>query len=329
MATTPIRLKKRQGAIAFLTINKGLNVKLLQHDQLGSAAYKNEHSNPYHSPSVLCPRERSPGTLQQPWLPPRQKSSPQKTSRLDLAVSCSSQAIFSSSDATPIDPTTTSDHHANTSATATANVPLLRHNLGSVEFSTYTTTFTPLKTFFELTTRINDHDNIHALLSFNRANYEYYCSLSNVRCKKPFSYRRMYFVHLNATRSFESNAEVGPATTYSETSSVDITNPFDGENHVGTSSYPSERARLVPELPNRPVDSLSRSMSQSSRRAYEEEIARLRQEVLSQENRARYMDEQLELTHMGSPPPSYRSSFRSAVSRVSSSSPPSITFARD
>ncbi len=153
-------------------------------------------------------------------------------------------------------------------------------------------------------------------------------------------YRRMYSVH-NATPFFESSAEVGPATTYLQTPSVDITNPFDGERHVGTSSYPSEQTILLPESPNLPVAHLlSRRMtqsshmayeeeiarlrqeSQSSRMAYEEEIERLRQEVLSQTNRVRYMDEQMEFVHILSPPPSYRSSLRSVISRISGSSPP-------
>ncbi|KAK0230340.1 hypothetical protein IW262DRAFT_395497 [Armillaria fumosa] len=71
------------------------------------------------------------------------------------AGSSSSQATFSSSDAAPIDPTTASDHHASTSATAEPDIssifPLLGHNSEDVE-STYTTTFTSSKTFFELTT---------------------------------------------------------------------------------------------------------------------------------------------------------------------------------
>ncbi|KAK0222313.1 hypothetical protein IW262DRAFT_974363 [Armillaria fumosa] len=52
---------------------------------------------------------------------------------------------------------------------------------------------------------------------------------------------------------------------------------------------------------------LSRRLSQSRQDAYEEEIQRLRQEVLAQKNRIMYMREQMELTHISSPPPSYRS----------------------
>ncbi|KAK0243220.1 hypothetical protein EDD85DRAFT_814316 [Armillaria nabsnona] len=138
-------------------------------------------------------------------------------------------------------------------------------------------------------------------------------------------YRRMYCVH-NATCSFESDTEVGPATTYLQTPSVDITNPSDSEHHVGSSSYPSAQNRLVPESPHLLVDPLSTRMSDSSRMAYEEEIARLRQEVLSQTNRVRYMDEQMEFMHIVSPPPSYRSrsSLRSAISRISGSLPPPL-----
>ncbi|PBK95961.1 hypothetical protein ARMGADRAFT_1077480 [Armillaria gallica] len=58
--------------------------------------------------------------------------------------------------------------------------------------------------------------------------------------------------------------------------------------------------------------------SQSSRNAYEEEIERLQQQI-------RYMEEEIDLMHSGSPPPSYRSSPRSDISdpfELSSSPPP-------
>ncbi|KAK0481399.1 hypothetical protein IW261DRAFT_1562705 [Armillaria novae-zelandiae] len=56
-----------------------------------------------------------------------------------------------------IGPTTVSDHQTSSSATteldvSSSSIPLLVHNSGPAEFSTYTTTFTSLKTFFELTT---------------------------------------------------------------------------------------------------------------------------------------------------------------------------------
>ncbi|KAK0244754.1 hypothetical protein EDD85DRAFT_946061 [Armillaria nabsnona] len=82
------------------------------------------------------------------------------------------------------------------------------------------------------------------------------------------------------------------------------------------SSPPS--ARVISTLPS----NLQRTLSQSSRSAYEEEIERLRQEVLAQKNHITYMHEQMELTHIGSPPPSYRSSRRSDNSGYSGSSSP-------
>ncbi|PBK66968.1 hypothetical protein ARMSODRAFT_1020937 [Armillaria solidipes] len=263
----------------------------------------------------------------------------------------------------PIDPTTASDHHASSSATAESDpslIPLLVHNSEDVELSTYTTTFTSLKTFFALTTITTSPPpttmttSTPYLTSTELITSTIVVSVTTARSTfRPSKaqiggivagslglfallvavliylirrkYRRMYSVH-NATRSFESDAEVGPATTCLQTSSVDITNRSDGEHHAGSSLYPSSQTRLVPESPNLPVDPLSRRMTQSSRIAYEEEIARLRQEVLSQTNRVRYMDEQMEFLHIGSPPPSYRSrsSLRSAISRISGSSPPPL-----
>ncbi len=63
---------------------------------------------------------------------------------------------------------------------------------------------------------------------------------------------------------------------------------------------------------------IPRRLSQSSRNAYEEEIERLQQQI-------RYMEEEIDLMHSGSPPPSYRSSSRSDISdpfELSSSPPP-------
>ncbi|KAK0492317.1 hypothetical protein EDD18DRAFT_1183930 [Armillaria luteobubalina] len=70
---------------------------------------------------------------------------------------------------------------------------------------------------------------------------------------------------------------------------------------------------------------LQRTLTQSSRSAYEEEIERLRQEVLAQKSHITFMHEQMEFTNIGSPPPSYRSSRRSdrsGYSDTSSTLPP-------
>ncbi|KAK0444351.1 hypothetical protein EV421DRAFT_1735174 [Armillaria borealis] len=104
------------------------------------------------------------------------------------------------------------------------------------------------------------------------------------------------------------------------TSSVDIINHSDEGHSTESSSYLSAHESLASKSPDLPVDPLSGRMSQSSRMAYEEEIARLRQEVLSQTDRIRYMDEQMELMHTRSPPPSYRSSRRSTISTQTSRS---------
>ncbi|KAK0438650.1 hypothetical protein EV421DRAFT_956919 [Armillaria borealis] len=85
------------------------------------------------------------------------------------------------------------------------------------------------------------------------------------------------------------------------------------------SSPPYARAISISTIESLASD-LPRRLSQSSRNAYEEEIERLRQEVLSQKNHIRYMHEQMELTHISSPPPSYRSSRRSDNSDYFSSS---------
>ncbi|KAK0477393.1 hypothetical protein IW261DRAFT_1609091 [Armillaria novae-zelandiae] len=56
------------------------------------------------------------------------------------------------------------------------------------------------------------------------------------------------------------------------------------------------------------LSNLQRTVTQSSRSAYEAEIKRLRQEVVAQNNHITYMHEQMELTHIAiTPPPSYRS----------------------
>ncbi|KAK0438661.1 hypothetical protein EV421DRAFT_1738412 [Armillaria borealis] len=87
------------------------------------------------------------------------------------------------------------------------------------------------------------------------------------------------------------------------------------------SSPPSSRAMSISTIESLASGPLRR-LSQSSRNAYEEEIECLRQEVLAQKNHITYMHEQMELTHIGSPPPSYRSSRRSDNSGYSGSSSP-------
>ncbi|KAK0222311.1 hypothetical protein IW262DRAFT_974274 [Armillaria fumosa] len=79
---------------------------------------------------------------------------------------------------------------------------------------------------------------------------------------------------------------------------------------------PPPSAQAVSTLPSNPA----RTLSQSSRNAYEGEIERLRQEIMAQKNHITYMHEQMELTHIGSPPPSYRSSRRSDRSGYSDTS---------
>ncbi|KAK0190515.1 hypothetical protein F5146DRAFT_556968 [Armillaria mellea] len=256
----------------------------------------------------------------------------------------------------PIDPTPVSGHHASSSVAAEAlPIPLLVH-AEDVELSTYTTIFTSLKTFFELTTMTTasppttmttstpyltstelitstavvsvtstarttfgpSKAQIGGIVAGSLGLFALLVAILVYLIRR--KHRRMYSVH-SVTHSVESDAEVGPTATCLQTSSVDIVSPFDGEHRVGSSSYPSKQIRLVPELPNLPVDPLSRRMSQSSRTVYEEEIARLRQEVLSQTNRVGYMEEQMEFMHIGSPPPSYRSSLRGAISRISGPSP--------
>ncbi|KAK0461660.1 uncharacterized protein EV420DRAFT_1639954 [Desarmillaria tabescens] len=111
-------------------------------------------------------------------------------------------------------------------------------------------------------------------------------------------------------------------TAYSPTSSVDIINNSNEEQCAESSSYPSAQTEstesLAPMTPGQPADRLPSRLTQSSRNAYEEEIERLRQEVSSQTNRLRYM-EQMGLMDSRSPPPSYRSR-RSAISQTFGSS---------
>ncbi len=86
---------------------------------------------------------------------------------------------------------------------------------------------------------------------------------------------------------------------------------------------PPPSARAISTLPS----NLPRTLSQSSRNAYEEEIKRLRREILTQTTQIRYLHEEREQIHTSTPPPSYRSSGsrRSDISEYfasSSSLPP-------
>ncbi|PBK95974.1 hypothetical protein ARMGADRAFT_1028213 [Armillaria gallica] len=87
----------------------------------------------------------------------------------------------------------------------------------------------------------------------------------------------------------------------------DPTATVPNSNPVLRSSSASVRTVSISTI-NSLTSDLPRRLSQSSRNAYEEEIERLQQEVLSQKNYIRYMHEQMELTRSSSPPPSYRSS---------------------
>ncbi|PBK66967.1 hypothetical protein ARMSODRAFT_333417 [Armillaria solidipes] len=130
------------------------------------------------------------------------------------------------------------------------------------------------------------------------------------------------YQHPSRTETIDSANDL--TTAYTQTSSVDNINHSDEGHSTESSSYLTAQTvateSLASESPDLPVDPLSRRMSQSSRMAYEKEIERLRQEVFSQEDRIRYMDEQMELMHTRSPPPSYRSSRRSAMSTQTSRS---------
>ncbi|PBK95972.1 hypothetical protein ARMGADRAFT_1077488 [Armillaria gallica] len=90
---------------------------------------------------------------------------------------------------------------------------------------------------------------------------------------------------------------------------------------------PPPSARAISTLPSNLPRTVGRTLSQSSRNAYEEEIKRLRREVLTQTTQIRYLHEEREQIHTSTLPPSYRSSGsrRSDISEYfasSSSLPP-------
>ncbi|KAK0492320.1 hypothetical protein EDD18DRAFT_1334352 [Armillaria luteobubalina] len=88
---------------------------------------------------------------------------------------------------------------------------------------------------------------------------------------------------------------------------------------VLSSSTPS--APFISTLSSNP----QRTLSQSSRSAYEAEIERLRQEVTVQKNHITHMREQMEFTHIGgTPPPSYRSRRSNNSDHFGSSSLPPL-----
>ncbi|KAK0230341.1 hypothetical protein IW262DRAFT_1291480 [Armillaria fumosa] len=142
------------------------------------------------------------------------------------------------------------------------------------------------------------------------------------------------YQHPSRTETVDSTNDLTPVYAQtSSSSSVDMNNHSDEGQSTESSSYLTAQTvtteSLVSESPDLSVNPLSRRMSQSSRMAYEKEIERLRQEILSQAERIRYMDEQMELMQPRSPPPpSYRSSRRSAIStqtsRSSLSQPPPL-----
>ncbi len=86
-----------------------------------------------------------------------------------------------------------------------------------------------------------------------------------------------------------------------------VPDPIPPRASVLPSSPPPARTISIISTIESLTSGLPRRLSQSSRNAYEEEIERLRQEVLAQKNHITYMREQMELKHIGSPPPSYRS----------------------
>ncbi|KAK0222316.1 hypothetical protein IW262DRAFT_1460630 [Armillaria fumosa] len=85
-----------------------------------------------------------------------------------------------------------------------------------------------------------------------------------------------------------------------------VTSTVQNSNPILRSSSASEWTVSISTISSHTSD-LPRRLSQSSRHAYEEEIERLRRELLSQKNHIRYIHEQIELTHNSFPPPSYRS----------------------
>ncbi|PBK95960.1 hypothetical protein ARMGADRAFT_1061724 [Armillaria gallica] len=103
-------------------------------------------------------------------------------------------------------------------------------------------------------------------------------------------------------------------------------NNASGDNDAGMTSVP--RPILTPILISATraesiaseLSDIPRRLSPSSRTEYEEEIGRLRQQIM-------YMEEEMELTYSGSAPPSYRSSSRSDASDLfnpSLSTPPPL-----
>ncbi|KAK0477391.1 hypothetical protein IW261DRAFT_1487410 [Armillaria novae-zelandiae] len=114
---------------------------------------------------------------------------------------------------------------------------------------------------------------------------------------------------LERTISMDSTMESPPSV---------VPPPMVGPHPIPTPILPSPPPSAWP-VSTHPLN-IQRTLTQSSRSAYEEEIERLRQEVLAQKNHITYIHEQMELTHIGSPPPSYRSSRRSDHSVYSDSS---------
>ncbi|KAK0185480.1 hypothetical protein F5146DRAFT_181979 [Armillaria mellea] len=87
-----------------------------------------------------------------------------------------------------------------------------------------------------------------------------------------------------------------------------VTSPLPQTSSLSLSPPPARTISINSTIKSLATDFLPRRLPQSSRDAYyEEEIERLRQEVLAQKNHIMYMHEQMELTRIGSPPPSYRS----------------------
>ncbi|KAK0185476.1 hypothetical protein F5146DRAFT_1143942 [Armillaria mellea] len=115
-----------------------------------------------------------------------------------------------------------------------------------------------------------------------------------------------------------------------------VSKSVSGDIEPGTAPEPNSNLALISEpttasadsvepliFGSTPLSPIPEGPSESSHHAYEEEIERLREEVLAQRNLNRILHEQLELGHGGSPPPSYRSrrSDNSHYRRSSSSLP--------
>ncbi|KAK0190516.1 hypothetical protein F5146DRAFT_1137343 [Armillaria mellea] len=131
------------------------------------------------------------------------------------------------------------------------------------------------------------------------------------------------YQHPSHTGAIDTTSNL--TTAHVRTSSADMNRHSDEGHSAESSSYLTAQTvsteSLASESPDLSVDPLPRRMSQSSRMAYEKEIERLRQEVLSQADRIRYLDEEIDLMDPRSPPPpSYRSSRRSAISTQASRS---------